>query len=340
MAEKEKYSDDNLVLSSTINSDIVNVKQSCETIYGLLADGICKSFAFSGSQNTLLSINFPQGSHLSDINDCAFYHCNKLSSVDFTNCQFLTKIGAYAFSGCTSLTSIILPIHLKIISENCFESTPISFISIPNEVTEIRTYSFLSCSKLTSISIKIDSKLQKIGFKAFLGTMIETFFIPKSIISIDEYAFDQNVALKEFTIDPSNTNFIISDGILFNNNQNTILRFPANKSQSYTIPDRITALANDAFSYTSLESIQFPKNQRSIGNWCFTSSKLSSLIIPDTVTSIGEGAFSRCVNLNSIIIGKGITVIPRYCFNEANISQLTIPLGVTTILYFAFADCK
>ena len=100
MPSPETYNNDNTILSSSENSVNVDLKQSCETIYGLYAGNECKDFAFKGSQKTLLSINFPIGSRLSDINDCAFYQCTKLSSVDFSNCELLTKIGSYAFSGC------------------------------------------------------------------------------------------------------------------------------------------------------------------------------------------------------------------------------------------------
>ena len=171
----EKYNNDNIILSSSENSVNVDLKQSCETIYGLYAGKECKGFAFKGSQNTLLSINFPIGSHLSDINDCAFYRCSKLSSVDFSNCQFLTKIGSYAFSGCKSLTNIILPTHLKSISPFCFEITSISSISIPNEVTSLGESCFQYCSKLKNVIIQTDSCLQRIDMFVFLGTIIETF---------------------------------------------------------------------------------------------------------------------------------------------------------------------
>ncbi|EAX90624.1 surface antigen BspA-like [Trichomonas vaginalis G3] len=340
MSSPETYNNDNTILSSSENSVNVDVKQSCETIYGLYAGKECKDFAFKGSQNTLLSINFPEGSRLSDINDCAFYQCTKLSSVDFNNCEFLTKIGSYAFSGCSSLTNVILPIHLKSISPFCFESTSILSISIPNEVTSLGSSCFQYCSKLKNVIIDVESNLKEINSNVFNYDIVETLFIPKSTSSIIGYAFVRSIAMKEFTIDPSNPSYSVSDGILFNKAQTYLIRFPPNKSKTYIIPEKVISIAACSFANSIIESIQFSSDFRSIGAWAFVSSNLKSIEIPDTVTTIFDGAFGSCIYLNSVVIGKGVASIPTQCFQYTNISSITIPSGITKIDSYAFYGCN
>ncbi|EAX87538.1 Leucine Rich Repeat family protein [Trichomonas vaginalis G3] len=336
----ETYNNDNSILLSSNNSANVDLKQSCETIYGLYAGNECKDFAFKGSNNTLLSINFPIGSHLADINDCAFYHCRKLSLVDFSNCQFLTKIGSYAFSGCISLSHIILPTHLKSISSFCFESTSISSISIPNEVTSLGLSCFQSCTKLKNVIIDVESNIKEIKTYSFDYAKVETLFIPKATTFISEYAFVALTTLREFTIDPSNPSYSVSDGVLFNKDQTCLIHFPANKCKSYTIPEKATSIASCSFAYSIIESIQFSKNFQSIGEWAFIGSNFKSIVIPDTVTNIHEGAFFACSSLNSIVIGTGLKAISNYCFRRTNISSITIPSGITTIGIYAFDGCN
>ncbi|EAY02681.1 Leucine Rich Repeat family protein [Trichomonas vaginalis G3] len=336
----ERYSNDNLILSSSENSVNVDLKESCETIYGLYAGDGCKDYAFKGSRNTLLSINFPIGSRLSNINDCAFNQCSKLSSIDFSNCEFLTIIGSYAFGGCISLSNIILPTHLKSNSTCCFEYTSITSISIPNDVTSLGSACFQACSKLKNVIIDVESNLKEIGVNAFNGALIETFFIPKSTTKVNEYAFVHSKSLKEFRIDPSNPSYSVSDGVLFNKDQTYLVKFPANKSKTYSIPEKVTSVGSCSFANSIIESIQFSINFRSFGDWAFGGSNLKSVIIPDSVTSLGSGVFQTCTHLNSVVIVKGIYSIPTQTFQNTNISSITIPSGITKIDSYAFYGCN
>lgn len=59
-----------------------------------------------------------------------------------------------------------------------------------------------------------------------------------------------------------------------------------------------------------------------------------------TVTSIGKNAFSKSINLNSVIIPKSVTTIEGEAFyNCANITSIIIPNSVTQIGSEAFAKC-
>ena len=60
-----------------------------------------------------------------------------------------------------------------------------------------------------------------------------------------------------------------------------------------TIPDSVTAIGEDAFAYTNLESVTIPDSVTSIGDYAFADTQLESVIIPDSVTSIGNHAFER-----------------------------------------------
>ena len=89
---------------------------------------------------------------------------------------------------------------------------------------------------------------------------------------------------------------------------------------SYTIPDTVIVICDEAFYY--LES-------------------LTSLTIPNSVTSIGDGAFSECSNLTSLTIPNSVTAIGDSAFwNCSSLTSLTIPSSVTTIGSNPFVELK
>lgn len=62
------------------------------------------------------------------------------------------------------------------------------------------------------------------------------------------------------------------------------------------------------------ESVEIPTEINgypvtSIGDSAFFGCDLTSVTIPDSVISVGDAAFQRCGNLESVTIGKGVTII-------------------------------
>jgi len=177
----------------------------------------------------------------------------------------------------------------------------------------------------------------------------------------------------------ANPSYMSEDGVLFNKDQTTLVEYPCGKTGSYTIPDGVTSIGEEAFKNRSglTGELTIPASVISIGRSTFAScyylssivvieanpsymseagvlfdktkttliqcpcGKTGSYTIPDGVTSIGDYAFISCDRLiGELTIPVGVTSIgDNAFFNCYGLTGVTISNGVTSIGDFAFSRC-
>jgi hypothetical protein len=241
---------------------------------------------------------------------------------------------------------------VTVIGDSAFERSRLSSVTIPSTVTSIGQYAFLFCENL--VNITIPSLVTYIGRSAF-----------------------SCINLASITVDSRNSAFIGIDGVLFDKDVKSIIKYPSAKKGAYSIPSSVTTIGDSAFlGCKDLTSITIPSSVTTIGNSAFYDcNSLTSITIPSSVTNIGQTAVGGGNSLTSIIVdsrnsvftgidgvlfdknvnvllqypcGKkgaysipsSATIIGRYAFSNCDsLTSINIPSSVTTIGDGAFDNC-
>jgi hypothetical protein len=269
-------------------------------------------------------------------------------------------IASYAFDDedvCENLTSINIPFLIMNISGSAFSG----YGNLTNITVDSRNYWYTGIDgilfdkdKKTIIcypqgkkagTYSIPSSITAIGDGAFSGCEnLTSINIPSSVTAIGDWAFAGCGNLTNITVDNRNSSYSNIDGILFDKNKTTIVKYPEGKKASaYSIPSSVTDIGEGAFAgCENLTNINIPSSVTTIGKDAFAGCEnLTSINIPSSVTDIGEGAFSFCMNLKSISIPSSVTEIGEGAFSGCeNLTNINIPSSLTFICDWAFSGCK
>lgn len=176
-----------------------------------------------------------------------------------------------------SISDVVIPSEIEglpvtAISVGAFYLSTITSIEVPDSVTSIGEMAFLGCTSLKSV--KLSTRVAK----------------------IDKNAFGSCSALQEIQVAKDNPNFSSLNGVLYSKKQDTLVIYPAAKTDAaYIIPSNVTSVAMYAFSENPY---------------------LETLTIPNSLIKVGDSAFYNCKNLRAV----------SYNGTEEEWNQITIGL--------------
>ena len=162
----------------------------------------------------------------------------------------------------------------------------------------------------------------------YLNENLISLNIPEGVMTLNPYSIYNCKALSSVSL-PQSLTYGNYDGL----SRNTSLR-------SIILPDNLVVANNFMRGCSSLESVQLPKNLKTIPSNMFSGcSSLKQLTIPESVTEIGSHAFEYC-GLVSLTIPKNVTAIPSYmCSSCSSLESISLPSGIRSIGDRAFTLC-
>lgn len=191
----------------------------------------------------------------------------------------------------------------------------------------------------------------------------ETISIPASVTYISkDNPFIYCPSLREITISPENTEYIVENGVLYTADKKLLVCYPPlMEEKSFTIPENVIEIGFAGIYATQLEEIKFPSTLEYIGNFGvgeniklksadMSNTKLeaigfsgfgectalSEVLFPDTLVEIGICAFINCSSLAEVTLPESLTTVEQYSFTGTAMTSIIVPDSVTSIGYSAF----
>lgn len=210
---------------------------------------------------------------------------------------------------------------------------------------------------VSSFDLEINgTELQEAITKVIIGPEVE---------DVNFGVFSYCYSLTEFEVDPANEYFVSQDGLVYDKAMTRVLVCPTMKDGDLALPSSVTAIGDDAFVDTHLDSLTLPDGLVSIGDQAFWGCGLPEIRFPAALeevasnsfnnselvrfevdpdnavyTAIDDAVFSKdgkilyfypCGKIDTYDAPAGTEEIASCAFYYAKVTALTLPEGLHTL---------
>ena len=198
------------------------------------------------------------------------------------------------------LKAITFPSSLKTIGNMAFACQSLTWLILPDSVTDMGDWAFLRNQLET---LQLSKNISIIPMQCFKENQLTEVKIPDSIIEIWDSAFKNNKI------------------------SNLDLSKKTEKIWTYTFWDN------------QLINVEFPDSIVEIGKWAFVRNQLIKVKIPDSVVELWTSVF-RFNKLTKVKIGKWIKVLTNALFADNELKEIEIPEGIEKLDIGVFYNNK
>lgn len=339
----------------------------------VVGGNVKKIGASAFNSSNIYNITLTEG--IEYIEGYAFAYCNNLTSLKIPS--GVKKLPGALIHSCENIKEVeigdnIGEISLAVLGSNVGE---LEKLSIGTNIEKIDESAFCYMDSIKELHIKaledwISVDLTNYEDNGNIFKIAENIYVDgKDIREITEltlskeHDFSKNTevlkrctSLEEFKIaeNAETLNYTVKDGVLYDSNLTTILKYPTGKISEYVFPKTVTTIGNCAFEAASgltgieipsrfsslgknmfkdcsgLKKVVLPEETTEIPEGAFINTGFTELVIPDTVTTIGENAFANCKNIKTLKMSKNIESVHSNAFKDALIEEYYISNEVVT----------
>ena len=216
------------------------------------------------------------------------------------------EVAANGFAS-TNMTSITFNGQITAIGEGAFaNSSVLTIVSGLDHLYTIPANAFSGCSALTSFTI--GESVIIVGSNAFSGAGLTSIYIPASVVSIENGAFE-GCPIASFSVSEDNRNYASFEGNLYNKNLTELILYAAGQNAStFSVPNFVSAIGDYAFG----------NNNDLLNRSAASVGALQNIIIPTNVTSLKDFSLNNSLTVYTNFSSKPST------WSEASIANNTV----------------
>ena len=291
----------NLIKIDTSDNEYFEFDDESKTLYN------SEKTKLIGSLSQITSLNIEDT--VTEICDCAFSVCNKLTSITIP--EKVNKIGISVWSSSISNISVDTNNQTFKSESNCllsengetlYRCVQTGEVTLPGGIKKILGGAFKT-SGVTAIILPESFETTDGSWAVF--PKLETLNLPKNVKQFTKQPY---ISVNNFTVNEDNPNLKMSEdnNYLIGKNDKT-LYWVKSSLTSIEIPEEIEKINEYALGgcNNAGETLNIPEGVKQLnGNGIFSNSSFKTITLPSTIESISGNAFSETKNLTSLIIHK------------------------------------
>ena len=301
--------------------------------------------------------------NLKKLNESVFAYCKSLTNVVLND--GLTEIDRFVFEKCLLLETITIPNSVTTIGESAFwQCTGLISIYIPDSVTFLGGRVFSECTALETVrlshklvyiynglfdncfalkTVEIPDSVEHLG-TAFSGCIaLEEIYIGSGVQALDYHHFKGCEQLKKINISPKNKRYASVDGIVYSKDMTVLELVPEGfEGTLEVLPGTLEIRREAGRDLQELTAVIIPDSVTLIGAYAFTRcDNIETVVLGSGVEKLDAGVFDYCKKLKNLTLNDGLKEIGGSAFSSCwSLESVRVPASVTLIRSHAFRDCK
>lgn len=170
----------------------------------------------------------------------------------------------------------------------------------------------------TIVSASIPQMVEDVAVKAIASfafdscRLLKSVTLPSTMDDVGVYAFENCSALNEIKVEDGNATYRDIDGVLCSSSGDTLMYYPLNHGESYSVPESINTISFWAFrNCYSLIEINMPASVTEIKDNAFIGCKrLEKITIAAKAIAISTSSFDMCDNIKTVACNEN--AIPNF----------------------------
>lgn len=254
-----------------------------------------------------------------------FTCCSVLDSVTLP--EGLKTIGALAFSACPALTSAVLPDSIETLGEGAFAVSGLKEINFPPLLTALPDECYGS-TKLEAVTIP--ERIREVGESCFQNCKsLKSIVFPDTDIRLGAGCLGSCESLTEVHL-PAHCKEIPFSMFAH-----------CSALETLAIPDTCEKIGNYSFmNCSALKALKIPDGVPAIEEYTFKScTSLQKIAIPPSVKQISSQAFAKCEKLTEVSFSEGLETIDAKAFDGAPLHEVILPDSIKELGRMCFYTC-